>query len=53
MESGEPSDQYRGTMEACLGYAGAVGMMVVDEIAMMAEDIDVRMGIWRIRSEPR
>src|SRR5882762_3039488 len=44
MESGEPSDQYRGTVEACIGYAGAVGMMVVDEIATTAEDIDVQMG---------
>src|SRR5882762_2021019 len=44
MESGEPSDQYRGTVEVCIGYAGAVGTMVVDEIATMAEDIDVRMG---------
>src|SRR5882762_10770399 len=44
MESGELSDQYRGTVEACIGYAGAVGTMVVDEIATTAEDIDVRMG---------
>src|SRR6267378_4076001 len=41
MESGKPSDQYRGTVEACIRYAGAVGTMVVDEIAMVAEDINV------------
>src|SRR5882762_2778315 len=44
MESGEPSDQYRGTVEVFIGYAGAVGTMVVDEIATTAEDIDVQMG---------
>src|SRR5882762_5693554 len=44
MESGEPSNQYWGTVEACIGYAGAVGTMVVDEIATIAEDIDVQMG---------
>src|SRR5882762_9994458 len=44
MESGEPSNPYRGTVEACIGYAGAVGTMVVDEIATTAKDIDVRMG---------
>ena len=44
MESGEPSDQYWGMVEACIGYTGAVGMMVVDEIATTAKDIDVQMG---------
>src|SRR5882762_4924489 len=44
MESGELSDQYQGMVEACIGYAGAVGTMVVDKIATMAEDINVRMG---------
>src|SRR6267378_5225777 len=44
MESGELSDQYWGTVEACIGYAGAVGTMVVDKIATTAEDINVQMG---------
>src|SRR5882757_6842822 len=44
MESGEPSNQYWGMVEACVRYAGAVGTMVVDEIATTAEDIDVQMG---------
>src|SRR5882762_11461832 len=40
MESGEPSDQYWGMVEACIGYAGAVGMMVVDKIITTAEDLN-------------
>src|SRR5882762_10393188 len=31
MELGELSDQYWGTVEVCIRYAGTVGTMVVDE----------------------
>src|SRR6267378_3149541 len=44
MESSKLSDQYWGMVEACIGYAGAVGTMVIDEIATTTEDLDIRMG---------
>ena len=40
-------DEHNGVVEACIGYAGAVGVMVIDEMAEVNErvrDLRIRLG---------